>query len=137
MSRHEFIVPPAQQSFSLFPPLRGGGRFQACRSISLRVAPLGGLCSSTPDTLYAARCCSYAYPPDAGTSAQGSLCIVTELLSRGSLEDVIRRGGLRTASYGLILDLALQVGTCLFSLPAASSRAVDVFLVVRIIAWPV
>lgn len=35
---------------------------------------------------------------------------MTELLSRGSLEDVIRRGGLRTASYGLILDLALQVG---------------------------
>ncbi|CAM9160203.1 unnamed protein product [Ectocarpus sp. 4 AP-2014] len=46
---------------------------------------------------------------DLGTSTQGSLCIVTELLSRGSLEDVIRRGGLRTASYGLILDLALQV----------------------------
>ncbi|CAN0183901.1 unnamed protein product, partial [Ectocarpus sp. 12 AP-2014] len=45
---------------------------------------------------------------DLGTSTQGSLCIVTELLSRGSLEDVIRRGGLRTASYGLILDLALQ-----------------------------
>ncbi|CAM9737887.1 unnamed protein product, partial [Sphacelaria rigidula] len=39
----------------------------------------------------------------------GSLCIVTELLSRGSLEDVIREGGLRTASYALILDLALQV----------------------------
>lgn len=45
-------------------------------------------------------------------AAQGSLCIVTELLSRGSLEDVIREGGLRTASYGLILNLALQVSTC-------------------------
>jgi len=43
------------------------------------------------------------------TSQQGSLCIVTELLARGSLEDVIRQGGLRTASYGLILNLALQV----------------------------
>ena len=42
-------------------------------------------------------------------AAQGSLCIVTELLSRGSLEDVIRLGGLRTASYALILNLALQV----------------------------
>ncbi|CAM9808478.1 unnamed protein product, partial [Laminaria digitata] len=42
-------------------------------------------------------------------AAQGSLCIVTELLSRGSLEDVIRQGGLRTASYALILNLALQV----------------------------
>lgn len=42
-------------------------------------------------------------------SSQGSLCIVTELLSRGSLEDVIQAGALRTASYRLILHLALQV----------------------------
>lgn len=34
---------------------------------------------------------------------------MTELLSRGSLEDVIREGGLQMASYGLILNLALQV----------------------------
>lgn len=47
--------------------------------------------------------------PLPGAAPQGSLCIVTELLSRGSLEDVIRQGGLRTASYGLILNLALQV----------------------------
>ncbi|CAM9524497.1 unnamed protein product, partial [Choristocarpus tenellus] len=39
---------------------------------------------------------------------QGSLCIVTELLSRGSLFDVIGDGGLREASYGHILSLALQ-----------------------------
>lgn len=58
---------------------------------------------------------AYGHPafrsrPRPGAS-QGSLCIVTELLSRGSLEDVIREGGLRTASYALILNLALQAST--------------------------
>lgn len=65
------------------------------------------LSGGSPHRLHVRRFCAR----DCGTpgETQGSLCIVTELLSRGSLEDVIRAGGLRTASYALILNLALQV----------------------------
>eukprot|EP00904_Undaria_pinnatifida_P005064 jgi/Undpi1/1688/HiC_scaffold_11.g05078.m1 len=57
-------------------------------------------------------------------AAQGSLCIVTELLSRGSLEDVIREGGLRTASYALILNLALQAARGMLYLHTHSPQIV-------------
>ena len=61
-------------------------------------------------------------------AAQGSLCIVTELLSRGSLEDVIREGGLRTASYALILNLALQVRFCKGIIPSILHRLDGIYV---------
>ena len=43
-------------------------------------------------------------------SSGGALCVISELMPGGSLEDAIARGELDEAAYALLVGIALQVG---------------------------
>lgn len=56
-----------------------------------------------------AQSASSAYYPVLSSPRRQTSCVATELLSRGSLEDVIRQGGQRTVSYGLVSGEPVRV----------------------------